>query len=237
MRGATLGSLSNLEYLASEPSPLGLVCLRQRAPRSAPGTLVTEITLDHQFLMNNLNTASERALSSVALEMHAGEGLRVLVGGLGLGHTAQAVLASPRVAALETVELLEPVIRWYRDGLLPLAAELAADPRLAVTHGDVYARLASRDAELWDLVLVDVDHSPDEPLGGESEAFYGEAGLALARTHLAPGGVLGVWSHAESPRFAAALARVFGEVRVEPVSFHNPLFDQTETNWLFFARG
>jgi spermidine synthase len=225
------------EYLAAEESPLGLVCLRRRAIAGEPGAVATEITLDHQFLMSSANTASERALADRAIALHGRADLAVLVGGLGLGYTAHAVLASPRVARVEVVEYLAPVIGWLRGGQLPLSAELARDARLAVTQGDVYARLTAQPMERHDLILIDVDHSPDEPLGRESDSFYGEAGLAHARCHLAPGGVIGVWSYAESPRFADALARVFDEVRVEPVRFTNRLFGDEETNWLFFARG
>jgi spermidine synthase len=225
------------EYLAAEESPLGLVCLRQRAVAGDPATVATEITLDHHFLMSSVNTDSERALAERAITLHAGSDLGVLVGGLGLGYTAHAVLASPRVARVEVVEYLEPVIGWLRAGRLPLSATLAGDARLAVVQGDVYARLAQPAGDRWDVVLIDVDHSPEEPLGDESASFYGVPGLSRARRHLAPGGVLGVWSYAESPRFADALARVFAEVRVEPVRFVNPLFGEPETNWLFFARG
>ena len=225
------------DYLAVEESPLGLVCLRQTPIAGEPGAVSTEITIDHQFLMSSANTASERALADRALALHGGEDLCVLVGGLGLGYTAHAVLASPRVARLEVVEYLEPVIGWLRAGRLPLSAELTADPRFAVAHGDVYGRLAAEPAERFDLILIDVDHSPDEPLGRESDSFYGEAGLARARRHLAPGGVFGVWSYAESPQFTAALARVFAETWTLPVQFANRLMGDEETNWLFFARG
>ncbi len=228
---------SDLEILAYEPSPIGMICLRQRGIESEPGVVVTEITLDHQFLMSSRNTDSERALSRVGLEMHEGRGLRVLVGGLGLGYTAREVLRSDRVAHVEVVELLRPVIDWLDRGLIPLAAELRADARFAVSEGDVYRRLASPPEADHDLILVDVDHSPDEPLGAGSAAFYTDAGLALARRHLAADGVLGVWSYAESPAFAAALRRVFREVRVEALRFDNPVAQAAETNWLFFARG
>jgi spermidine synthase len=225
------------EYLAAEASPLGLVCLRRRALPADPDTFSTEITLDHHFLMSSVNTASERALAESAIALHGGDGLSVLVGGLGLGYTAHAVLASPRVARVEVVEFLAPVIAWLGAGLVPLSAELTRDPRLAVVQGDVYDRLARESGERWDLVLIDVDHSPEEPLGRESETFYRDAGLGRAKCHLAPGGVLGVWSYAESPRFAEALARVFAEVRVERVHFENRLFAEEETNVVFLARG
>jgi spermidine synthase len=227
---------SNLEILAYEDTPLGPLCLRRRALLSAPGIVVTEVTLDHAFLMSSYNTASERALSTVALEMHAGTDLRVLVGGLGLGYTAHAALASPRVARVEVVEFLPQVIDWLHGDLVPLAAELKAEPRLAVTQGDVYARLAEDPTQRFDLILIDVDHAPDDPLSGANTSFYTREGLERARRHLASGGILGVWSYAESSPFARALREVFQEVRVEPITFFNQLVDEETTDWLFFAR-
>jgi spermidine synthase len=228
---------SDLEILSFEESPIGMICLRRRELRSQPGTVVTEITLDHEFLMSSHNTASERALALHALDLHGGEDLQVLVGGLGLGYTAHAALSSDRVAQVDVVELLPQLIDWLDQGLVPLAEELRADARFTVSEGDVYARLFRPPARQHDLILVDVDHSPDERLGDVNEWFYTEAGLARVKPHLAPGGVLGVWSYTESPRFEAALRAVFRDVRVDPVHFHNRVVGEPETNWLFFARG
>jgi spermidine synthase len=225
------------DYVAAEQSPLGLVCLRERPLPDEPDSVATEITLDHQFLMSSANTASERALADRAIALHGGEQLAVLVGGLGLGHTAHAVLASARVARVEVVEYLAPVIGWLRAGRLPLSTALSSDARLAVVQGDVYARLSGEPFEAWDLILIDVDHSPEEPLGRESAAFYRAPGLARVRRHLAPAGVLGVWSYTESPRFAEELGRVFSEVHVERVQFENRMFGEEETNVVFLARG
>jgi spermidine synthase len=226
---------SNLEILAYERSPLGLLCLRRRELLSQPGTVVTEVTLNHEFLMSSLHTDSERTLARTALEMHPGNHLRVLVGGLGLGYTAREALLSERVARVEVIELLPQVIDWLARGLVPLAAELREEPRLVVTEGDVYGRLAAPPADLFDVILIDVDHSPEERLGEESVAFYTPQGLLTARQHLAPKGILGVWSYAKSSPFAEALHTVFKQVRVEPVTFENHLTDQQQTDWLFFA--
>ena len=98
-------SALNLEILAYEPSPLGLLCLRRRELLSEPGVIVTEATLNHEFLMSSLYTDSERALARTALEMNSGDHLRVLVGGLGLGYTAREALLSPRVERVEVVEI------------------------------------------------------------------------------------------------------------------------------------
>jgi hypothetical protein len=75
---------SNVEFLAHEDTAIGTLMLRRRELLSKPGTVVTEITLDHEFLMSSYSNASERALSQVAREMHGGRELNVLVGGLGL---------------------------------------------------------------------------------------------------------------------------------------------------------
>jgi spermidine synthase len=228
--------VKNLEVLAYEPSPIGMICLRRRELLSEPGTVVTEITVDHEMLMSSCNTASERALAGIATEMHEGRDLDVLVGGLGLGYTAREVLDCPRVARVDVVELLPQVVDWVEQGLVPLSEELAADARFSVLSGDVYAGLEAPPERTYDLILIDVDHSPEERLGDAKGVFYTEAGLARAKRHLAPGGVLGVWSYAESSPFADALRGVFREVRVEGVTFVNRLVDEEETNWLFFAR-
>ena len=227
----------NLEILAYEPSPLGPLCLRRRELLSDPGTIVTEVTLNHEFLMSSLYTDSERALAQTAIELHKSDGLRVLVGGLGLGYTARAALESERVAHVEVVELLPQVIDWLRKGLVPLSAELNEESRLKLTQGDVYDRLASEPGDPFDIIMIDVDHSPDDRLGEGSMPFYTVPGLQAARRHLAVDGVLAVWSYAESSPFADALGEVFSNVRVEPVTFHNRLVDEQVTDWLFFATG
>lgn len=224
------------EILAYETTELGPLCLRRRELLCEPGTLVTEVTLNHEFLMSSYLTASEKALSEIALQMHSGAHLRVLVGGLGLGYTARAALKSDRVSKCEVVEFLPDVINWLKQGLVPLSDELNADNRLKVTHGDVYQKLAGPPQEKHDLILIDVDHSPDENLGTANGSFYTNNGLNLAKLHLAEDGVLGVWSYAESSPFADALREVFREVRIEPVTVYNNLINVEQTDWLFFAR-
>ncbi|MEE2825076.1 MAG: spermidine synthase [Planctomycetota bacterium] len=226
----------NLEILAYEQTPLGLLFLRRRELLSRPGTFVTEVTLNHEFLMSSLYTDSERILAERALEMHGGDRLKVMVGGLGLGYTAQAALKSARVAHLEVVELLPQVIDWMRDGLVPLSAELNNEARLEISQGDVYQRLQDPPGDLFDLILIDVDHSPDERLAEENLSFYSVAGLEAARQHLLPGGVLAVWSYAESSPFADAMKKMLVDVTVVPVSYQNELIDEKRTDWLFFGR-
>jgi spermidine synthase len=227
---------SNLVILAYEDSPLGPLCLRRRELLSMPGTVVTEVTLNHEFLMSSHYTASETALSRLALDMHTGAELRVLVGGLGLGYTAHAALESSRVAEVVVIELLPQVVDWHERDLLPLAGELRADRRFRTEIGDFFERVAQPAGERFDLILVDIDHAPDHWLDRANAPFYTAAGLESAKAHLAPGGVLAVWSSADSDEFRAALEAVFGEVRAESLTFFNAPADEERTDWIFLAR-
>ena len=230
---------SNIEFIGHEDTSIGTLILRRRELLSRPGTVITEVSLDHALLMSSHITTSERALASIALQMHEGDDLQVLVGGLGLGYTVWESVQSPRVARAEVVEFVPAMIAWMKDGLLPLSSALAAEPRVHIVQGDVYQRLASppdEGAPRYDLILIDVDHSPDERLDeARGDGFYTAEGLRAARRHLAPGGVLGVWSYAESSPFEKALREVFRQVRVEPVIIDSELFEKEMTDWLFFA--
>lgn len=230
-------SRSNLQILGYESTPLGDLCLRRRELLSRPGTVITEITLDHQLLMSSHNTVSERALATEALARHGGHELSVLIAGLGLGYTSAAVLESERVDRVAVVELFPAVVGFLRDGLIPLSTELLADARLDVHQGDAYEMLAGEAAERWDLVLIDVDHSPEDHLGSGNEGFYTKSGLERAKNHLARDGMLAVWSYAASSPFVDALHAAFDVVEVIRVNYMNDLVDEEHTDWLFLARG
>lgn len=226
------------EILAADDTPLGLLTLRRRELLSRPGLIVCEVTLDGEHLMSSYITASEQALTTLALEWHEGSDLEVLVGGLGLGYTSAEALKSDRVARVETIEFLPAVAGWCADGLIPLAETLNGDDRHSVTIGDVYGHLAQAPPpRTHDLILIDVDHAPDAPLDPSGGVFYKQEGLRVAKQHLAgPGAILGVWSAAENPVFESALRAVFNEVRVERVEVVNDLVDETYNDVIFLAR-
>jgi spermidine synthase len=225
--------MREFEVIAHAESPIGVLILRQR---SAPVPDVIELTLEHQFLMSSAVTLSERELATRAIAMHGGRELEVLIGGLGLGYTSKAALDSDRVGRVEVVELVEGIIEWVATGIIPLGKELMTDPRFLAIQGDVFARLRGPATRTHDILLIDVDHSPDERLGETSDSFYARETLQLAAKHLKPGGVFGVWSYTESGAFEAELRDTFDEVRVEPIDFFNETCGRDETNWLFLAR-
>jgi spermidine synthase len=221
------------EVIEHAESPIGVLILRRRIE---PVPDVIELTLEHQFLMSSAVTVSERELATRAIAMHGGTNLEVVIGGLGLGYTARAALDSDRVARVEVVELVQAIITWVASGIIPLGKGLVADARYLAVQDDVFERLRRPPTRTCDLLLIDVDHSPDERLGESSDAFYAHANLLLVARHLNPGGVFGVWSTSESPAFEDELRKTFAEVRVEPIDFFNETMGQPETNWLFLAR-
>jgi spermidine synthase len=226
---------SKLEILAYEDTPLGPLCLRRRELLAEPGTFVTEVTLNHEFLMSSYNTHSERAISNRSIELHGDSNLKTLVGGLGLGYTARELISNEKVATVEVVEFLPQVIDWLRNGLVPLSTELNAAKHLQLTAGDVYQRLLAEPSEHFDLIVIDVDHSPSDQLGEEDHTFYTARGLQQAKMHLREGGILAVWSYAESSSFADALHSTFDQVHVEPIKTVNTLVGHEQTDWLFFG--
>ncbi len=100
----------------------------------------------------------------------------------------------------------------------------------------MYGRLAAPPEERSDLILIDVDHAPDDPLDEAGGRFYTEEGLLQASRHLVPGGVLGVWSYGENTPFSQALHCVSDEVRVEPATLYAAMVEEERTDLLFFGR-
>ncbi|WP_412049639.1 spermidine synthase [Hoeflea sp. Naph1] len=231
------------EELDYRPTPIGPLVLRRRR-EARLGVDILEIKLGEEHLMSDLFTASEIALATLGLAARPGEGLDVVVGGLGLGFTAKAALDEPRTGSLIVIEYLEAVIDWHRTGLLPLGPELTGDRRCKLVEGDFFAMARGEggfdpDApgRLFDAILLDIDHSPDALLDQRSESFYQPEGLAALAAHLKPGGVFGLWSdEGTDDSFTNRLAQAFAEAWAEPVTFHNPLQDKPFTQTVYLAR-
>jgi spermidine synthase len=233
----------SFEELDYRPTPIGALSLRRRRELTL-GVDIFEIKLGDEFLMSSLFTASEIALARLGLKALAGDRLYIVVGGLGLGYTAQAVLERESVASLVVVEMLDAVIDWHRTGLLPLGPELVGDRRCRLVQGDFFALAdgsAGFDPETpgrrFDAILVDIDHSPAALLDQRSSGFYRPEGLRALARNLKSGGVFGLWSN-ERPdaAFTARLAKVFAEAWAEPVTFQNPLQDRPFTQTVYLAR-
>jgi spermidine synthase len=227
------------EVLDAVEHSIGLLYLsRYREPDSTKPWIYM-VHVDGALLMSSESPLSERELATRAIAAHAGTRLRILVGGLGLGYTAQAALEDDRSARVRVVDRMDFVIRWIRDGMLPLSQQLNDDPRLEMVQSDVYADLLGPPKEQWDLILVDVDHSPEQPLDPASLEFYTARGQARVREHLAPGGIIAVWSAWDNDPLAEVMAHSYSEAWREHIEWWTaPEAEGGELlhNVLFFGR-
>ncbi len=234
---------ARFEELDWSETPLGAISLRRRLEPSLKID-VYEAKLDDQFLMSSLFTVAEIELARLGLAEVTGLELDVVVGGLGLGYTAQAVLVDPRVRSLVVIEALDQVIRWHERQLLPDTVGLASDPRVRLHRGDFFAMVggdAGFDPEVparrFHAVLLDIDHTPRHVLHPSHAAFYTPAGLRRLGRCLHPGGVFALWSDdPPDAEFLAVLSEVFGWSEARVVTFPNPLTGGHSANTVYLAR-
>jgi hypothetical protein len=218
---------ARFEELDRQSTVIGEISLRRRWEPSLHVD-VYEARLEDEFLMSSLFTTTEVALATLGLAQVAGESLDVVVGGLGLGYTANAVLADPRVRSVRVVDALGEVVGWHKRSLLPVSGALLSDPRCELFQGDFFAmveagaRLAAGGGRCHAL-LVDIDHSPRRHLHPSHAPFYAAAGLSRVAAQIHPGGVFALWSDdLPDAAFAAVLDDVFASSDAHVVSFANP---------------
>lgn len=222
---------------------MGELLLRRRLEPTT-GQEVYEVRLGEEYLMSSAFTLAERELATLALAQAPPGDLDVLVGGLGLGYTAAEALRDRRVAQLVVVEALGPVIDWHARFLLPASAAVAGDPRCTMVEGDFFGHVRHGTlAELspsrpgFDVVLLDVDHTPTHHLDPSHADFYTAAGLRRLAGALRPGGVFGLWSDdSAGEEFLELLGGVFGVVEERIVHFDNPVAGGTSCSVVYLAR-
>jgi len=237
--------MTDFEELDYRRTRLGELSLRRRRVLSLQGAEVYEVKLGDEFLMSSLFSHGEIALAELGLAGPDAGPLDVVVGGLGLGHTAAAALDHRAVREVLVIEALAEVIRWHHKHLVPLGAKLTADARCRLVNGDFFA-LAGSVEEGFDpvapgrrfhAVLLDVDHSPRGVLHPAHAAFYLPAGLRLLTRYLHPGGAFALWSNdPPDDDFLQALGQVFASPRAHVVTFHNPLLNVEAANTIYVAR-
>ncbi|NNE11990.1 MAG: spermidine synthase [Ilumatobacter sp.] len=221
---------------------MGEISLRRRLEPTLQVD-VWEVKLGDEFLMSSLFTAGEEAVADLGLAAIDGEQLSVLVGGLGLGHTARAALDDRRVGSVHVVEALAPVIGWHRDHLVPLGEGLAGDERCTFVHADFFALVAdgvqeSTGRSTFDAILLDIDHTPSHLLDASHGGFYRPDGLQRVADQLSPGGgVFSLWSDEFTPNdeFVEVLRSVFDEVRAHVVAFPNHYTGGSSTSTIYVA--
>lgn len=219
--------MTSTDEIARAASERGDLVLRRRYD----GTL--ELRANGVFVMDTVETSTERALASRALAL-VDRPTHVLVGGLGLGFTLEAVLEDARVERCTVVEIEPALVGWLRDGTVPHGPALLADPRADVVVADVAVALRDSAPAAYDLVLLDVDNGPGYLVHDANAGLYEAPALEDARRATRPGGEVVVWSAAEAPELAATMRRVFGAV--EELPYDVTLQSRAEHYWLYAAR-
>ncbi len=169
-----------------------------------------ELICSGVFLMATYNRGSDRALATLALARIPGNRLRVLVGGLGIGFTAQAVLEDQRVQGLEIVEVEPVVTQWHREYFAQLCGRPLEDPRARLVERDFYeVPLAPAS---YDAILLDTDNGPDWLARVVNARLYQPAMIGRLVAALTSRGVLAIWSANPAPEFADLLGRIGQQV-------------------------
>ena len=159
-------------------------------------------------LMNSRLSGSEEALAVRTCERLRGRSRpTVLIGGLGMGFTLRAALASLAAdAAIVVAELVPAVVGWARGPMAALFDGCLDDPRVTVVERDV-AALIGAGAAAYDAILLDVDNGPAGQTLERNDRLYGAHGLDAARRALRPGGFLSVWSVDPNESFVARMRK------------------------------
>lgn len=174
------------------------------------------IHFDREELMSSRHTRSETELARLAVEAFRATSkrreparvARVLVGGLGMGYTLRAALDAAPEAEVTVAEIFQAVIDWNRQWLGPLNGSPLDDPRTRLVHADVTDVVKEGRNRPFDAILLDVDNGPTAMCLASNQRLYSRRGLEHLDAALVPGGVLGIWSSGEVPRFAKRLDRM-----------------------------
>ena len=227
--------IARFEELDFQPTAMGDLTLRRRVEPST-GVDVFEVKLGEEFLMSSLFVVAEEELARLGLAAHD-DPRDVMVGGLGLGYTAVAALADPRVTSLTVIETMPAVIDWHERKLLPASTALVDDPRTVLELADFFALVRAEPERTWDAILVDIDHSTKHQLDSSHADLYTIDGLRSLARHLRPRGVFALWSDdPPEPGFVGYLSEVFASVESHIVPFDNFLTGGVSTNTVYVAR-
>ncbi len=174
------------------------------------GRPVYEIIFNGIFLMASYNERSEKALATLAIEplTSVRGGIRVLIGGLGMGYTLRAALDFEEVQTVEVVEIEQRIIRWARGIFSELTARACSDPRVRLIEMDFGDYLFGTDKD-YDAIILDVDNGPTWLALETNRRLYERQTLIRIRDVLSRGGVFTVWSAERSKAFEGRIEEVF----------------------------
>jgi spermidine synthase len=185
-------------------------------------------------LMSTRHSFSEEQLGVVACQPLATQrGACVLIGGLGLGITLRAALATlPGDAEVVVAELLAEVVTWNRNLAYPLASAELADRRTRLVISDV-AQIIEQSEARFDAILLDADNETTVMNTAGNSRLYQVRGLAAVRRALKPAGTAVYWSAGDDPIFVKRFAHSGFDVTTRKVRRHP---SSKSSHFLFVGR-
>jgi spermidine synthase len=185
-----------------------------------------------ETLMGSRARGSEEALAVLGCQRMPNPQGRVLIGGLGMGFTLGAALATlPASATVVVAELVPKVVTWARGPLAHLFGGSLDDPRVTIETKDVHDVIAGA-TDGFDAILLDVDNGPDGMIHPANDRLYCNWGLRAAYAALRPGGVLAVWSAYADNAFVDRLEDTGFEVNEVTVRASGARKGARHTIWL-----
>lgn len=173
------------------------------------------IRVDGLELMNSRWHRSERAMAHLAVARTFTASPRILIGGLGLGFTLDAMVqAFAPSATLIVAEKSADVMRWHQEHF-QTAFGFKAAPGTQILNEDVYDTICNQPP--FDLIVLDVDNGPQPVSGISNQRLYQSHGLKLIRTQLNKNGTLLVWSGFKADSFQALVETVGFSVEVKSI--------------------
>jgi len=183
----------------------GILELRQRGDNDFL------ITIAGRVLMNSSLNRSEILLSQLACNsISTRNGMRVLMGGLGMGYTLKAALDNlPADSRVVVAELNPVVVKWCRGPIARLTGGAADDSRVTVETADV-SSIISKAAikggdERFDAIILDLYEGPFEAAKERGDHVYGNRAIQQSASALIPGGIFAVWSEDPDKAFERRL--------------------------------
>jgi spermidine synthase len=205
--------------LSRSNTPRGELLLQRWAASDADRP-VYEIIFNGVFLMATYNERTEKALARLAVGplKSTSHGLRVLIGGLGIGYTLRAALDCEEVQSVDVIEIEEEIIDWAQGLFAKLNGYACSDIRTRIIRKDL-GEYVRKTRNTYDAIMLDVDNGPTWLTLDGNKRLYETPMLIRIKHLLRESGVLTVWAAEECAGFQKRLEEVFGAT--EMIAVHD----------------
>lgn len=179
------------------------------------------IRVNGRELMSTRHYNSEEQLAVVACKpFQTVKNPRVLIGGLGLGFTLRAALATvgPN-AEVVVAELMPEVVAWNKNPAYGLAHDSLNDSRTRIVIDDVGNIIAQNNAG-FHAIMLDTDNGTTAMSTAANAELYKRNGLERVCAALRPQGLAVYWSAGEDPLFVKLMGRCGFAVTVQKSRIH-----------------